>query len=114
MEQKPQTNLTQWELIDNWIKSSQTRLIDMSDVGREGVIINLEFKNTKYGARLLITIDFGTEKKGFFAGKKFAQSIIAQVGSSEKLIGKRVKVVGAKYITTNGQLKDMAIIELQK
>jgi len=102
-----------WETIDEWL-GKRSDLLTPSDVGREGVIISVDLKETKYGTKLLITIDFGTEKKVFFAGKRFAQSLVANVGSSQKLVGNKIRVINAKILTPKGQLKEKPVIELVK
>lgn len=105
---------TIWELIDSWLSSTQLKTVDLKDVGRIATIINIEFKNTKYGARLLLTLDFGTEKKGFFVGKKLAQTLISSLGSSEKLLGQKVRIISVKYLTNTGIVKDIPMLELLK
>lgn len=95
--------LDKFNRIDNWIKSERENYnpLNLDDVGREGVVVDMDLVDTKYGSKLVIVIDFGDETKICFLSRTYAKSFLK--GRDVKgSIGQKVKIVNFMVQTPTG------------
>jgi len=85
-----------YERLQDWLNSSTTvtELITLDDINKEGVIVDVEDIDTKYGLRALIKVDLGNGVKGLFLGKTMLRDLIneAKVQHVRDLLEKKVKI----------------------
>ena len=95
-----------FEEIDNWLDTKGFVLINKEDKGKEGVIIDMELKDTQFGPRVLLTIDFGNEMKGAFLGKTVLREWKEKYGTIKGALGKKVVIeTGFFQSSTKGMVE---------
>ena len=97
--------------IKDWLDQEsnyKNKVVDDEFENKEGIIDNAQIIDTRYGAKLLITINFGLEKRVVFLGKKFAREFRKYINCPpEEWIGKRVKMVAMLVPTKDGVRKKL-------
>ena len=79
--------------IEEWLSTERHDILDMEEVGKEGVIIDYELKNTKFGKKFALYIQIDDKKKVLFLSKVQTKKVLKEVNSIDDLIGKKIKVV---------------------
>ena len=97
--------------IDDWLNqqpSYDVPIVDETFENKEGIIDEAKIIDTRYGAKLLVTINFGLEKRVVFLGKKFAKEFRKYINCpSTKWVGKKVKMVAMLVPTKDGMKKKL-------
>ena len=108
-EDKTQTD--QYKEIIEWVSSEGHPLIDINDVGRKGVIVELRVVKTKYGNKVRALIDFKEEIKACFLNKSIIRDWFKKLGIEneddvkKKLLGKEVEIIKI-YVQTRDGMKE--------
>ena len=90
------------------------KLLDLEDVGRQAVIKEVGFAETKYGRKLRILLDVEGEEKSLLLGKSLARSLYRSfenrgIPTIKDWIGKRVKVERVVIQSRNGIIEKPVI-----
>jgi len=79
--------------IEEWLSTEKHDILDIEDVGKEGVITDYELKDTRFGKRLALYIQIDDKKKVLFLSKVQAKKVLEEVNSIDDLIGRKIKIV---------------------
>jgi len=107
------------EEFDAWLKESGPSVpaVTQDDVDKVATIKDAVFKDTKYGRRLLVTLQFddGSEKVIFLSrskGKTLAAAFAQrdpQLANPEKWIGQKVKVISVN-VFVGGEIRNTLML----